>query len=80
MKEELASADTRAQVAEWDNQELRLEVEELKEKVRRGFRRSAVCSVQSTIEVLKEKYFFRPNSIYIQEDLDSWLFTPFLGS
>jgi len=34
LKEELASADTRAQVAEWDNQELRLEVEELKEKIK----------------------------------------------
>lgn len=34
LKEELATADTRAQVAEWDNQELRLEVEELKEKIK----------------------------------------------
>ena len=44
LKDELASTDTRAQVAEWDNQELRLEVEDLKEKVR-GFR-SAVYYVQ----------------------------------
>ena len=43
LKDELAATDTRAQVAEWDNQELRLEVEDLKEKVR-GFR-SAVYSV-----------------------------------
>jgi len=34
LKDELASTDTRAQVAEWDNQELRLEVEELKEKIK----------------------------------------------
>jgi len=34
LKDELASTDTRAQVAEWDNQELRLEVEDLKEKIK----------------------------------------------
>jgi len=34
LKNELATTDTRAQVAEWDNQELRLEVEDLKEKIK----------------------------------------------
>ena len=63
LKDELASTDTRAQVAEWDNQELRLEVEELKEKVRRGFRRTAVCSVQHQpfdfIAIISDKVYGR---------------------
>ena len=64
LKEELASADTRAQVAEWDNQELRLEVEELKEKVR-GFR-SVLCTLYSVhhqpfdfIAIISDKVYGR---------------------